>query len=72
MTLQLTTGNIDQDFIDNWYSNLKNFSLVVMDQTVSFCDKTIEKAAIKINDTESTTTGEEKGIRRNKESSYIK
>ena len=25
-----------------------------MDQTVSFCDKTIEKAAIKINDTEST------------------
>ena len=30
-------GNYDQEFIDNWYSNLKDFSLILMKQIVTFC-----------------------------------
>ena len=32
---------------------MENFYLVLMEQIVSFCDKTIEETPIKINDTES-------------------
>ena len=53
LTLEPTIGNYDQDFIDNWYSNLKDFSLVLMERIVSFCDKTKEETTIKINSTES-------------------
>ena len=53
LTLEPTIGNYDQDFIDNWYSNLKDFSLDLMEQIVSFCDKTIEETAIKISSAES-------------------
>ena len=53
LTLEPTIRNYDQDFIDNWYSNLKDFSLVSMEQIVSFCDKKIEETAVKINNTES-------------------
>ena len=51
LTLESAIGNYDQDFIDNWYSNLKDFSLVLKEQIVSFCDKTIEETAIKISNT---------------------
>ena len=36
-------GNYDQEFIDDWYSNLKDFSLILMKQIVAFCGKTEEK-----------------------------
>ena len=52
LTLEPTMGNYDNDFIDNCFSSLKNFSLVLMEQIVSFCDKT-EETTIKINDNES-------------------
>ena len=48
LTFEQTIGHYDQD---NWYSNLKDFSLVLMEQIISFCDKTIEETTIKINDT---------------------
>ena len=36
-------GNFDQDFVDNWYSNLKQFSVVLMKQIVAYCGKTEQK-----------------------------
>ena len=53
LTREPTIGNYDQDFIDNWYSNLKDFFLVLMEQIVLFCDKTIEETTINISNTES-------------------
>ena len=52
LTYEPTIGNYDQDFIDNWYSDFKDFSLVLAGQVVSFCDKTTDEIAIKISDTE--------------------
>jgi len=43
MEMEPTIGNHDQDFLDTWYSNLEDFSLVLMKQIVSFCDKTINQ-----------------------------
>ena len=38
ITLEPTIGNFDQEFIDNWYTNLKQFSIVLMKQIVAYCD----------------------------------
>ena len=38
LSLDPTIGNYDQEFIDNWISNLKDFSLVLMKQVVTFCE----------------------------------
>ena len=51
VTLEPTTGNYDQSFIDSWYSKLKDFSLNLMDDVVSFCDKTIKETNTKIDQT---------------------
>ena len=48
LILEPTIGNYDQAFIDNWYSHLKGFSFVLMEQIVLFCDKAIQETAIKI------------------------
>ena len=41
-TLEPTIGNFDQDHVNNWYVNLKQFSVVLMKQIVTYCDtKTI-------------------------------
>ena len=39
--------NDDQDFIDNRYLRLKDFSLVLMEQTVS-CEKAMKETALKL------------------------
>ena len=52
LTLEPTIGNYDQTFIDNWYSKLKDFSLNLMGDVVSFCDKTISETNNKIEQTE--------------------
>ena len=41
LMLEPTIGNHDQNFLDNWYSKLKQFSLTLMHDIVKFCDKTI-------------------------------
>ena len=41
--LEPTIGNHNQEFLDNWYSKLKQFSLSLMEDFVQFCDKTINK-----------------------------
>ena len=52
LTLEPTTGNYDLSFIDNWYSKLKDFSLTLMEDVVSFCDKKIKEINTKIDQTE--------------------
>ena len=42
-TLEPTIGNHDQEFLDNWYSKQKQFSLLVMEDILQFCEKTINK-----------------------------
>ena len=36
LTLERSIGNYDPEFIDNWYSNLKDFSLILMKQIVTY------------------------------------
>ena len=77
LELEPTIGNHDQEFLDTWFSKLNEFSLTLMSQIVSFCDKTIEKTNIDIRSTESTLKAAteqeefqrlEKVIRNNEES----
>ena len=42
--LEPTIGNCDQEFLDLWYSNLQEFSLVLMEGILKFYDKTIGTA----------------------------
>ena len=54
VTLEPTTGNHVQEFLDNWYSEQKQFLLSLMKDIVKFCDKTINKTAQDIKNTESS------------------
>ena len=54
LMLEPTIGNHDQNFLDNWYSKLKNFSLTLMGDIVKFCDKTITETNVEINKTETS------------------
>ena len=51
-TLEPTIGNFDQEFVNNWYTNLKQFFLVLIKQIVANCDKTEQKTQTKIHKTE--------------------
>ena len=52
LTLEPTIGNCDQSFIDNLYYKLKDFTMNLMGDVVSFCDKTIKETNIKVDQTE--------------------
>ena len=54
LMLEPTIGNHNQEFLDNWYSKLKEFSLSLMEGIVQFCDKTINIKTEKIITTESS------------------
>ena len=54
LMLEPTIGNHDQQFLDNWYSKLKEFSLSLMKDIVSFCEKTIKSTTNDINNTEAS------------------
>ena len=41
--LKPTVGNFDQEFIDKWYSSLKELSLTSLKHIVIFNDKTIKE-----------------------------
>ena len=56
LNLEPTIGNYDQEFIDNWYSNLKYFSLILVKQIVTYCKKT-EKKTQSISEIEATLKG---------------
>ena len=53
LTLELTIGHFDQEFIDKWYYSLKEFSLTLMSHVATFCDKTIKETNDKIDQTDS-------------------
>ena len=52
LELEPTLGNHDQEFLDNWFSKLNEFSLILMDHIVSYCGKTLEKTNNDISATE--------------------
>ena len=52
LELEPTIGNHDQEFLDMWYSNLQEFSLILMKGIVTFCDKTISETAAHVTSTE--------------------
>ena len=52
LSLKPTIGNYDQEFIDNWYSNLKEFSFILMKYVVKFYGKSIEETATSIDETQ--------------------
>ena len=56
VALEPTIGNHDQEFLDNWYSKQKQFSLSLMKEKdiVQFCDRTVHKSAQDIIKTESS------------------
>ena len=52
LSLEPTIGNYDQKFIDDWYSNLKEFPLILMKYIAKFLGKTIEETAKSIDETQ--------------------
>ena len=42
LELEPTIGNFDQEFVDEWYSKLKGFSLILMKDITTYCEKTIK------------------------------
>ena len=54
LKLEPTIGNQDQEFLDKWLSTLNEFSLSLMKDIASFCDKTIGKTNEDIKITECT------------------
>ena len=52
--LEPTIGNQDQNFLDNWYSKLKQFLLSLMKDIVQFCDKTTDATTTEISTTETS------------------
>ena len=50
ITLEPTIGNFDQLFVDNWYTDLKQFSIVLLKQIVVHYDKTEQKTQKNINE----------------------
>ena len=47
-------GNHDQNFLDNWYSKLKQFLLSLMKDIIQFYDKTMDATTTEISTTETS------------------
>ena len=54
LNLEPTIGNYDQEFIDNWYSNLKDFSFILVKQIVTYSKKTKKKTQTRISEIKAT------------------
>ena len=54
LELEPTIGNSDQEFVDEWYSKLKGFSLILMKDITTYCEKTIKSINDSIKNTEAT------------------
>ena len=52
--LEPTIGNFDREFVDEWYSKLKGFSLILMKDITTYCEKTIKSTNESIRNTEAT------------------
>ena len=53
LLLEPTIGNHNHEFVDNWYSKLKQFFLISMEYIVEFCDNTLITTTQEIITTES-------------------
>ena len=42
LALEPTFGNHNQEFLDKWNGKLRPFSISMMEDIVTFCDKTLE------------------------------
>ena len=49
-----TIGNQNQDVLGNWYTKLKEFSLILIKDIVRHCDDTIKETGALINSTEAS------------------
>ena len=49
-----TIGNHDQNFLDNWYSKLKQFVLSLMKDIIQFYDKTMDATTTEISTIETS------------------
>ena len=47
-----TVGNFDQEFVDEWYSKLKGFLLILMEDIATYPEKIIESTSGSTNNTE--------------------
>ena len=54
LNLEPTIGKYNQEFIDKWNSNLKDFSLILMKRVAAFCEKTEEKTQTSITEIDAT------------------
>ena len=54
ISLEPTIGNYDQEFFDTWHSNLKDFTLILMKQIVTYCKNTEKKTHTSITEIEAT------------------
>lgn len=52
ITTEPTIGNFDQDSVDSWYINLKQFSIGLNEQIVAYCEKAEQKTLKNINEVE--------------------
>ena len=52
LELEPTIGKYDQEFVDTWYAKLKSYSLTLMKDIASYCDKTIVQTKQNIRETE--------------------
>ena len=51
-SLEPTIGNGDQEFINNWYSILKEFSFILIKDIENLCGKTVEETTKNIDETQ--------------------
>ena len=51
-SLEPTIGNYDQEFINNWYSILKEFSFILIKDIENLCGKTVEETTKNIDETQ--------------------
>ena len=54
LNLEPTIGNYDQEFINNWYSSLKDFSLILVKQIATYSKKTKKKTQTRISEIKAT------------------
>ena len=52
LELEPKVGNYDQEFVDTWYAKLKSFSLTLIKDIASYCDKTIAQTKQNIKETD--------------------
>ena len=54
LELEPTIGNFDPGFVEEWYSKLKGFSLILVKDITTYCEKTIKSTNESIKNTEAT------------------